>query len=325
MNQDEDRDEEQGSESMLTVIIAFAANLLIAIAKTVVALLTGSASMVAESAHSWADAGNEIFLIIGERSSRRPPDRTHPLGYGRAGYVWSMFAAFGLFAVGAALSIWHGIQALLAGGEEGGDYLWAYLVLGLAFVLEGTSFLQALRQARSGAAARRISPLRHVRTTSNPNLRAVFAEDSAALVGLVIAGIALALHQVTGNGVYDAVGSILVGILLGVVAVALMGKNVDFLIGEGGGPRARRHMLRILLEHPDIDSVSFLHLEWIGPDQLFLVASVDVTGDAPESELRTRVQAIEDLLEEQKVIGRALLTLSRPDDPTQLELPDSVG
>ena len=189
---------ETGGESLLTVLIALGVNAVIAVVKSIVGAVTGSAAMVAEAAHSWADAGNEVFLLLAERRAGRAPDARHPLGYGRAAYVWSMVAAFGLFAVGSAVSVWHGITAWSAPEEEA-EYTIAYIVLAVAFVLEGASFLNAHRRVRRDAEQRHISDATFLRQTSDPTLRAVWVEDASALIGLAIAAAALALHQLTGG------------------------------------------------------------------------------------------------------------------------------
>ncbi len=306
---------EGGGESLLTVIIAFSANLVIAIAKSIAAVITGSASMLAEAAHSWADAGNEIFLLIADRRSVRRRDRAHPMGFGREAYVWSMFAAFGLFTAGAVVSIMHGITELIE-PEEASNYPVAYVILGIAFVLEGISFTQAFRQARRYGKAQGVSTLRFILQTSNPTLRAVFAEDAAALLGLIIAGSSVALHQLTGSPVPDAIGSILVGVLLAVVAVFLIDRNRRFLVGEQVQPALRQVALQRLLEHPDVERVTYLHLEYVGPSKIYLVAAIDLTGDEAEHDLAVRLRRVERELEEHDVIEEAVLTLATAEEPS---------
>jgi cation diffusion facilitator family transporter len=301
----------QVNQSLLTVLVAFLANLLIAIAKSVAAGITSSASMLAEAAHSWADAGNEIFLLIADRRSGR--DSRHPMGFGREAYVWSMFAAFGLFTAGAVVSIWHGIQQLLK-PEEASNYLVAYIILAISFVLEGISFIQAMTQARRLAEERRRSVSDLVLNTSNPTLRAVFFEDAAALVGIGIATAGVALHQATGSPTPDAIGSILVGVLLGVVAVVLIDRNRRFLVGEAVRPEVRQKVLEHLLARPDIDRITYLHLEFVGPDRLYLVASVDMSGDDVEHDLAVRLRQVERELEKEDAIEEAVLTLATPDE-----------
>jgi cation diffusion facilitator family transporter len=302
-----------GGESLRTVVIAFGANLLIAVAKSIAAVLTGSAAMLAEAAHSWADAGNEIFLLFAQRRGDRQRDASHPMGYGREGYVWSMFAAFGLFSAGAVVSIWHGISELLD-PEEAQDYVIAYVVLGLAFVLEGVSFLQAYRQAHARAERLQMDTLDHVLQSSDSTLRAVFAEDAAALIGLLIAALGVGLHQLTGSVVPDALGSIAVGVLLGVVAVILIDRNRRFLVGvEITGP-VRERLLSELLKDENVDRVTYLHAEFVGSARLYVVAAVDIVGNEAESDLARRLRAVEARLEAHPNIEEAVVTLATSDE-----------
>ena len=302
-----------GGESPTTVIIAFFANLIIAVAKTVVAMATGSASMLAESAHSWADTGNQVLLFVADRRSRRGPDVTHPLGYGREAYVWSMFAALGLFTAGAVVSVWNGVTKLFEAGEES-SYFWAYVVLVIAFLLEGFSFMQAFRQTRREARHLDREVLEHALATSDPTLRAVFAEDAAALIGLVIAAVGILLHQLTGDAVYDAVGSILVGLLLGVVAVVLINQNRRFLTGQESDTRSRDAALARIKLMPQVSRVAYLRLEFIGPRQVLLVASVDLAGEEAESRVAYTLRDLEYQLEEDPNVVEAVLTLATPDE-----------
>lgn len=307
-------DQAQGGESTVTVIIAFFANAGIAVAKTVVAVLTGSASMLAESAHSWADTGNEVLLLVADRRSRRTADPSHPLGYGREAYVWSMFAALGLFVAGAVVSVWNGVSKLFETSEET-SYFWAYVVLAIAFVLEGISFLQAYRQTRREAHGLDRDVLEHALATSDPTLRAVFAEDAAALAGLVIAAVGIFLHQVTGQASYDAVGSILVGLLLGAVAVLLINRNRHFLTGQESDTRTRELVLDLLKQMPEVARVTYLRLEFVGPRQLLLVASVDLAGEERESHVAYTLRELEERIEQDPVLVDAVLTLATPDEP----------
>lgn len=307
-----------GPQSLWTVLIALGTNVLIAGAKTVVAAVTGSASMVAEALHSWADTGNEIFLLVGTRKASRRADALHPLGYGRVGYIWSMFAAFGLFSLGSGVSIWHGIQSWSAPEADTASYWWAYGVLAFSFALEGTSFMQALSEARRAARSRRLHPLRYIRLSSNPVLRAVFAEDLSAIIGIGIATFCILMHQLTGTAAWDAAGSIVVGVLLGGVAIFLISRNMDFLTGEHVTPLARNRVLDALLGRPEIERVSYLRTEWIGADRMYVVAAIDLVGDAPESTVAARLAAIADAMESRPEVVRMVLTLSRPGDRTSL-------
>jgi cation diffusion facilitator family transporter len=307
--------ESTGSASLFTVIVALTANALLAVAKSVAAAITGSAAMVAEAAHSWADTGNEIFLLVAERSGSRPRDEEHPRGYGRATYAWSMIAAFGLFSAGAVVSVWHGLTELTSTAEET-SFTVNYAVLAIAFVLEGTSFLQASRQVHGASQRFGMRPLRYVTRTSNPTLRAVFFEDFSALLGILIAAVGIGLHQATGNPVFDAIGSIAIGVLLGFVAVFLIARNMDYLLGEAPTAATRSQVITQLLEHPQIERLTYLHLEYVGPQRLFVVAAVDMLGDDTEDHLAVRLRGAEADIEKHPLIEDAVLTLALPGLPS---------
>src|SRR5215472_12909532 len=299
----------------MTVLVAFAANVMIAVAKTVAAVMTGSASLVAEAAHSWADSGNEIFLLMANRRSRQPADRAHPMGYGREAYVWSLFAALGLFVAGAVVSVSQGIGELVH-PEPASNFRIGYIVLAVSFVLEGISFLQSVRQAKPEAESMQRDLIGHVLATSDPTLRAVFFEDSAALIGLVIAAAGLAAHQLTGSATPDAIGSILVGVLLAVVAVMLINLNRRYLVGQEADPRVRVAALQALLDLPEVARVTYLRLEVVGPRMVFVVGDVDLTGDDTESRLAVRLRALEAQISASPAVAGAVLSLSAPDEPT---------
>lgn len=304
--------DDQHSGSLVTVLIAVGANVIIAIAKTIAAFMTGSASMIAESAHSWADAGNGTLLIVAEKKAIKPADASHPLGYGKESYVWSMIAAFGVFMAGSIVSIYTGITEWNAVESET-DYTIGFIVLAVAFLLEGFSLVQAYLQSKKHGQAMNVSAIGYVVNTSNPTLRGVFFEDLAAVTGLVIAAAAMGMHAYTGQPFWDALGSIIVGLLLGIVAIFLISRNRDFLVGHKVSEDMHEYALHKLLNHADIDSVSYLHLEWVGPRKIFMVAAVDIAGNQKEKELAQKFEDIENEFRSNPLFQEAILTLSIPD------------
>jgi divalent metal cation (Fe/Co/Zn/Cd) transporter len=237
------------------------------------------------------------------------------MGHGREAYVWSLFAALGLFVAGAVVSVSQGIEALVH-PESASNFRIGYIVLAVSFVLEGISFLRSVRQAKPEAESMQRDLIDHVLATSDPTLRAVFAEDSAALVGVALAAAGLGLHQLTGSPIPDAVGSILIGVLLGFVAIVLINRNRRFLVGQEADPQVRAAAIRALLAAPEVARVTYLRLEVVGPRMIFVTGDVDLTGDDPEPRLAYRLRALEARISASPAVVGAVLSLSAPDEPT---------
>ena len=189
-------------------------------------------------------------------------------------------------------------------------------MLGIAFVLEGVSFVQASRQVHGASRRFGLHPLRYVTQTSNPTLRAVFFEDFAALLGILIAAAGIGLHQVTGDAICDALGSIAIGVLLAFVAVFLMRRNMDYLLGEAPTPAIRSRVIAGILEHPQVERLTYLHVEYVGPQRVFVVAAVDLVGDDPSRDLAVRLRQVETDIEQDPLVEDAVLTLALPDEPS---------
>jgi cation diffusion facilitator family transporter len=217
------------------VLIAGAANVLVGVIKLVAGIMVGSSAMLAEAAHSAADTLNQGFLLTSVHRGERPADARHPFGYGQERYFWSLLAAFGIFIAGAGFSVFEGVLALRHGHGE--NPLLAYVVLGVSGVAEGTSLIRVLFQLRSEARRGDMEVLDRVRSSPDTTVKAALFEDTAAMAGLALAALGLALRQVTGSPAWDGAASISIGVLLVAVAFKLGLDNKDYLIGRAAAPQ----------------------------------------------------------------------------------------
>ena len=265
--------------SVRTVVVAVAANLFVAVAKGVAAVLTGSAAMLAETAHSVADTCNEVLLYVGVRRGMRPADDRHPLGYGQARYFWSLMAAVGIFVIGGLLAIADGVQSLRH-PEPLSDVPVGVAVLLVSAGLEGLSWRTAHRQLRTEASARHLDLGEYIAVSSDPTPTTVFLEDSAALVGLALALVALVLHLVTGSAVWDGAASLLIGLLLIAVAFVLMRRNGALLINEAAPADIRERLRQAVAAEQWVAEVAELSAVYIGPQHLLVLLHVVPVADA---------------------------------------------
>ena len=280
-------------ESTPTVVVAILANFGIAVAKGVAGALSGSAAMISESAHSLADTTNEAFLLVAVKRSEKPADERHPFGYGRERYFWTLLAAVGIFVGGGVFSVMQGVNELRGPGHESGHYKLTYSVLAIAFVLEGTSWLQARRQLRADAASMERGFRRQLFDTSDPAVTTVFFEDTAALLGLAIAATGVGLHQATGNHLWDGLASIAIGVLLATVGITLGRENQHLLIGEAADPRLRSAVTQVLSSYDEVDAVDEVLTSVIGRGEVLVAARIDLDDNLRASQVEALARRME--------------------------------
>ncbi len=270
-----------------TVYAALAANAGIAVTKFVAAALSGSSAMMAEGIHSTIDTANEGFLLLGMVRANKPADDEHPFGYGVESYFWSFIVAVLIFSLGAGLSIYEGIRALLHGGHEADGVPWiAFGVLAVAFCFEGYSWSVAARHF--GAIRRGAGLVSDLKDLKDPSIFVVLAEDSAACAGILVAAAGLALAWLTGNPVWDASASIVIGFLLGLTAIFLAIEVKGLLIGESADPDIVEEVRRRIEDLPEILSVNEILTLHLGPHDVLLTMSIDFADDVPSQ----RIEAI---------------------------------
>ncbi len=253
------------SSTARAILYAFVANFGIAIAKTWAAWLTGSGSMLAEAIHSYADTGNQVLLYLGLKQSQRPPDAEHPLGYGKLSYFWSFIVAILLFTLGGVFSIYEGIHKF--NHPEELSQIWvAIVVLLLAIVLEGGSLLGCLREIRKVRGER---PFREwLKHTRNSELVVVLGEDIGAQLGLILALGFLGLAARTGNPVYDAMGSICIGVVLLVISAFIAWRIKALLVGRSADPEIQEAIDEVIANQEGIEQVFNAITIQFGPDTM---------------------------------------------------------
>jgi len=256
-----------------TIFIALFANIVIAIAKLIGGLVSGSTGMLAEAAHSAADTVNEIFLAVGFYRARQPADARHPLGHGRERFLWSFMAAIASFLIGGCLSVAMAIAQLKAQHPVAGG-LTAWIILAVAFAADGISWLRGMRQARRQAKEYKLSVWRYILRSSDPVVRAVVFEDSAALIGVVVASAGLFLSGILKTSMPDSLASLVIGLLLAVTAFGLARPFADFLVGRSAPLPLLEKLHALFIEDEAVEQIVSLRAIYLGPEEVVVMAKV---------------------------------------------------
>ncbi|HZP29362.1 MAG TPA: cation diffusion facilitator family transporter [Acidimicrobiia bacterium] len=293
--------------SRRAIAAAFLANLGIALSKVVAFAFTGAASLLAEAIHSAADTGNQGLLFLGGRRAARSPTAEHPFGFARERYFWSFVVALVLFSLGSVFALVEGVDKLVhPHGVE--DPAWAFAVLGVAVALESASIRTAIREARPVRGDR--SWWGFIRESKSPEIPVVLLEDFGALVGLTFALLGIALATITGDGAFDAVGSVAIGLLLGAIAILLAVETKSLLIGEAASSEEQAAIRAVIEASPEVRRIIHLRTQHLGPDDLLVAAKVDFA-TASVTELAGAIDAVEARLRER--VPKARVVYFEPD------------
>ena len=272
------------------IVAAFAANLGIALTKFIAWFFSGSSSMLAEGVHSLADSGNQLLLMLGGRRAKRAADKEHPFGYGRERYVYAFVVSIILFSVGGVFSVYEGFEKLTHPHPLENAWL-PLLVLAIAIGLESFSLRTAVHESRPHKVG--MSWPQFVRRAKAPELPVVLLEDVAALTGLVFALLGVGLTIITGNGVFDAIGTLLIGALLILVAIILGIETKSLLVGEGASDSDVAAIEAAILDGDDVERIIHMKTLYLGPDELLVGAKLAVAGEHRLADVAVAIDNVE--------------------------------
>jgi cation diffusion facilitator family transporter len=315
---------------MLAVLGALFANGIITILKFIAAVITGSSGMMAEALHSLADTTNQVFLLLGLRFYKRPASKKHPFGYGKERFFWSFIAAIFIFGVGATFAIYEGFQKVTH-PHPPTNLGWAYWVLGISFVLEAGSIGLALYQEIKEAHHEGLTFWQYLKESKDPTAKTVLFEDSAALLGIVVAGVGIYLteHQVPpGAGAYwDGIASIVIGLILAVVAFVLARFSRGLLLGEAANPEEVETLRRVIEEHPSVVEVVELLTMHLAPKQILVNAHINLKDNLTNEQIVKSINEIEANMKkaEPKVDMIFLETSSLSESTVKEVIPEHIG
>jgi len=315
---------------MLAVLGALFANALITILKLMAAFITGSSGMMAEAFHSVADTTNQIFLLLGLRFYKRPASKKHPFGHGKERFFWSFIAAIFIFGVGATYAIYEGINKL-AHPHPPKNLTWAYAVLAGSFVLESCSIGLAIYQEIQEAHHEGLSFSEYLRLSKDPTAKTVLFEDSAALLGIIIAatGIVLTDYQVGGaaGAYWDGLASIIIGVVLAVVAFALARTSRGLLLGEAANRNTVRAIRKAIESHPNVEKVVELLTMHLAPKEILINAHVKMRDDLRTDQIVATIEEVEELIKQaEPKVEKIFLEVARDKrDPDRAPIAEQVG
>ncbi len=278
------------SSSQKVIYAALIGNGLIAITKFVASALTGSSAMLSEGVHSLVDTGNQLLLLYGLRKAKQPPDAQFPFGHGKEIYFWSFIVAILIFAVGAGVSLYEGIHHILH-PEPTTNPLINYIVLGLAMIFEGFAWYFAFREFRKTKG--RLGYVEAVRSGKDPTMFVVLFEDSAALIGLLVAFLGVGLGHLTGNPIYDGIAAVIIGLILASTAIWLAYETKGLLIGEAAHPRIEQDIRELAATNPRIERVNEILTMHMGPEFVLATVSVEFSDATTATEIETAVAVLD--------------------------------